>query len=273
VTPQFAPRLLCATLLSAACAGAHAHTPYLLPNIFQTSERTPVISVDASLTDTLFIPDIAYGKHPFSLTGPDGKTVSIPQADIHQLATRTVVEHRLTDAKGTFRITAGPRVGTPFRTWEIDGKTERVRDPKVPMPAGAVLKSHSQSISVAEAYITIGDKPDNGALKARGKGLEIVPATHPGALFAGDKFAFAVHYDGKPLAGHAVKVIYSNMDFSGSSTAQEVKTDAQGRVDYALANPGVYMAQVSYSDNTPPDPEKPARRYSNTLTFHVSAQP
>jgi len=263
--------LLCAAVLAAS--GAHAHTPYLLPNIFTTSERTAVISADASLTDQMFIPDVPWGRHPVSFTAPDGKVVPIPAADIHQLATRTVIEHKLGKARGTYRITAGPRTGTPFRTWEIDGKTERVRDPKVPMPAGAVLKSHSQSISLSEAYVTVGDKPDSGALKARGKGLEIVPSSHPGELFAGDTFAFAVHYDGKPLAGHAVNVVYSNMDFSGSSTRAELKTDAQGRIQHPLAQPGLYIAQVSYSTNTPLSAEKPTLRYSNTLTFHVSAQP
>jgi len=269
-------RVIVVSALSAASLSAYvpayAHSPYMLPSNFQLGTRSATISVDAALTDNFFIPDIAYGKHPFSVTGPDDVTVQIPEADIHQLPTRTVVEHKLADAKpGTYRITAGPRTGNPSRSWEINGETKRVRDPNEVMPAGAVLKTHTQSVALAEAYVTVGRAEEGAAVpKPTGKGLEFVPISHPNRLTLGGKFEFAVHYDGKPLADHAVTLVHSDMDFSGRSHRESLKTDASGRVSYALDKSGVYMASVRYAEDGPVRAETPTMSYSNSLTFNVT---
>jgi len=273
--------------LSAVSLSAQAHTPYLLPNIFHASNRKPVISVDVSLTDNFFIPDVAYGDHPFSVKTPAGALISIPKNDVLQLATRTVVEHKLavaegTDPAGIYRVIAGPRVGTPSRSWEINGEVKRVRDPNEKMPAGAKLQSHSQSISTLEAYVTVGaarvaegqpprPAPDTQALKASGRGLEIVPVNAPDQLFAGGRFDFRVQFDGKLLPGHKVDVVYSNMDFSGKSQRISLNSDRQGKVSVPLSQPGVYMATVRFNEDAPVSASKPNRNYSHALTFQVAA--
>jgi len=270
--------------LSAVSLSAQAHTPYLLPNIFHASNRKPVISVDASRTDNMFIPDLAWAADTrFSVTTPGGAVIAIPASDVHQLATRTVIEHPLAvaegaDPAGTYRLMAGPTVGAASRSWEINGKVERVRDPGVPMPAGAKLQRHTQTISSAAAYITVDaarvaegqparPAPAAQALQATGKGLEIVPVSHPNQLYAGGRFDFRVQFDGKLLPDHKVDVVYSNMDFSGKSTRLSVNTDRQGAVSYPLAQPGVYMATVRFSDDAPLSATTPTRTYSHALTF------
>jgi len=74
--------------LSTVSLAAQAHTPYLLPNIFHASNRKPVISVDVSLTDNFFIPDLAYGDHPFSVIAPNGAVISIPNICMQRSITR-----------------------------------------------------------------------------------------------------------------------------------------------------------------------------------------
>jgi len=266
-----AARLFAASVLSAVSLSAYAHSPYLLPSKFQLGTRNATISVDASLTDNFFIPDIAYGKHPFSATAPDGTQIVIPESSIYQLPTRTVVEHKLTDAKpGTYLVTAGPRASNPSRSWEINGETKRIRDPNEVMPAGAVLKTHTQSVALAQYYATVGPVADAAVPRAAGRGLEFVPVSHPNRLSVGGKFDFAVHYNGKPLPDHAVSLVYSNMDFSGRSQRESLKTDAQGRVSYALAKPGVYMASIRYAEDGPVRADKPNMSYSTSLTFNVT---
>jgi len=273
--------------LSTVSLAAQAHTPYLLPNIFHASNRKPVISVDVSLTDNFFIPDLAYGDHPFSVIAPNGAVISIPKSDVLQLATRTVVEHKLAvaegaDPAGVYRVVAGPRVGTPSRSWEINGEVKRIRDPNEKMPAGAKLQSHTQSIATMEAYVTVGaarsaegqpprPTPETKALKATGKGLEIVPISPPNQLFAGGRFDFRVQFNGKLLPNHKVDVVHSNMDLSGNSSRASVNTDRQGAVSYALSQPGVYMATVRYSEDGPVSASKPNLNYSHALTFQVAA--
>jgi len=260
------------TLLAVAALSAQAHSPYLQPNIVNVGTRTATLSVDASLTDEMFIPDVPFGKHPFSWTAPDGKRYDAPQEAIIQLPTRTIMEHKITDAKpGTYRVTAGPRVGAISRSWEIDGKTIRSHNPADVMPAGATLKSHSQSISVSEVYVTIGGKPDNTAIQPTGKGLEILPASdsHPNQLLKGGKFNITVQYNGKPLENTEVGITYSNRDMSGISSKQTVKTDAKGQTSIALAQPGLYLASVRHAEDDTWTAEKPAVRYSSSLTFNV----
>jgi len=248
----------------------HAHTPYVLPNNFEVSARSAVISVDASLTEDFFVPDVSYGQHPFTLTAPDGSLISIPQSAIHPLAIRTVVEHKLTDAaEGTYRITAGPRIGAIMRSWEIDGEVKRIRDPEVQMPAGAVLKSHSQSISVSESYISIGAINPEQTFTATGKGLEVVPVTHPGQLVAGKAFDFVISHNGQPLAHHKVDMIYAAS--SANNSKQTLETDSAGKAHYVLEQPGTYLASVRYSAGGPVNAEQPTLNYSHTLTFHVKA--
>jgi len=249
---------------------AQAHTPYLLPNKFEVSARNAVISADASLTEDFFVPDVSYGPHPFTLTAPDGSVIAIPEADIHPLAVRTVVEHKLTDAAaGTYRITAGPRVGTIMRSWEVDGEVKRIRDPDVPMPAGAVLQSHSQSISVSESYISIGEINPNQPFGATGKGLEVVPLTHPGQLVVGGAFDVVISHDGRPLANHKVDITYA--DNAGNNSKHTLETDSNGKAHYILPQPGTYLAAVRYSAGGPVNADKPTLNYSHTLTFHVKA--
>jgi len=274
--PSSAARLLAVSALSAASLAAYApvyaHSPYLLPSNFQLGTRSATISVDAALTDNFFLPDIAYGKHPFSVTTPDGTVVQIPESDIHQLPTRTVVEHKLAEPKpGTYLITAGPRGGSARRTWEINGETKRVNDPNEVMPAGAVLKTHTQSVALAQAYVTVGRAEEGAAIpKATGRGLEFVPISHPNRLTLGGSFEFAVHYNGRPLADHAVALVHSDMDFSGRSHRESLKTDARGRVSYALTKYGVYMASIRYAEDGPVRADKPTMSYSNSLTFNVT---
>jgi len=259
-------------LLAVATLSAQAHSPYVQPNIVNVGTRTATLSVDASLTDEMFIPDVPFGKHPFSWTAPDGKVVDAPQEAIIQLPTRTIMEHKLTDAQpGTYRVTAGPRVGAISRSWEIDGKTVRSHNPADVMPAGATLKSHSQSIGTSEVYITIGDTPDHAALQPKGKGLEIVPAsdTHPNQLLKGGKINITVQYDGKPLGNTDVAITYSNRDMSGVSNKQTVKTNAKGQASIPLAQPGLYLASVRYAEDDSWSAEKPVVRYSSSLTFNV----
>jgi len=270
---------------SAAVVTASAHTPYLIPNLFQASNRRPIISLELSRTHNFFIPDGVYTDSKFTVTTPNGGIFAIPESNIHKLIVRTTVEHQIpvpdgADPAGTYRVVAGPVVGAPSRTWEVDGQAKRFRANEE-VPANAKLKTHTQTISTMEAYITVGaarvaegqparPAPGTKALQATGKGLEIVTVSHPNELVVGDKFAFRVQLDGKPLANHQFSIAYSNMDLSGENSTASLTTDSKGAVSYPLEKAGVYMAMVRYSENAPLSDTTPGKVYSHSLTFNVT---
>jgi len=247
---------------------AHAHTPYLLPASFEI-EPTATVSVDAAFTEKFFLPDVAFGNTRFAITTPDGSV--LPFGEVHQFKTRTVAEQQLPGAKGTYRLSTGPRLGAIFRSWDLNGKVEVARDPATPVPAGAKLLAHYQSLSVSEAYVTAG-APTKAALAPSGQGLEIVPVTHPSDLFTGESFEFTVQFDGQPLAGQKVDIYRSAMDLASQHSAESLKTDAQGRIRYAMQQPGVYLALIRHRAPAPAGAAAPMYGNNYTLTFRVLAQ-
>ncbi|MGV7207204.1 DUF4198 domain-containing protein [Oxalobacteraceae bacterium A2-2] len=258
-------------LFAATCLvmlSARAHTPFLLPSSFDVQPKE-VISVDAGFTEKFFVSDVAFGETAFTIVTPEGERIAF--GDIRQFKQRTVAEQQLPDQKGTYRLSTGPRLGAVFRTWEYKGKTETARDPQQVMPAGAKLLSHYQSLSVSEAYVTAG-KPSAKALAPTGKGLEIVPVTHPSDLFVNEKFDFIVQYDGKPLASQKVSVYRSPMDLASQSTVQQLSTDADGKVALPLAKAGIYLALVRYQAPAPAGAAAPMYGNNYTLTFRVLDQ-
>ncbi len=260
-------RHLLVPAVSAIAFSAHAHTPYLLPTSFDPQPGSTV-SVEASFTEKFFVPEVVFGETPFAITVPDGS--QLPFGDIRQFKLRTIAEQKLPNTKGTYRLSTGPRLGAIFRSWERNGKTEVARDPKQVMPDDAKLISHYQSLSVSEAYVTAG-APTRDALKPRGRGLEIVPVTHPSDLFSGEKFEFVVQHDGAPLADQKVDIYRSAMDLSNQHSAESLKTDAQGRISYALAKPGIYLVLIRHRAKAPEGAAAPSYGYNYTLTFRVQA--
>lgn len=263
--------LFLSTLFTASyfvALAAHAHTPFLLPNSFDVQPKE-MIGVDAGFTEKFFVSDVAFGETAFSIVTPAGER--LPFGDIHQFKQRTVAEQKLPDEKGTYRLSTGPRLGAVFRTWERNGKTESARDPKQVMPADAKLLSHYQSLSISEAYVTAG-KPSSKALAAVGKGLEIVPVTHPSDLFVNEKFDFVVYYDGKPLSNQKVSIYRSPMDLASQSTVQNVTTDGDGKVALPLTKSGIYLALIRYQAPAPAGAAAPMYGHNYTLTFRVLDQ-
>lgn len=245
---------------------AQAHMPFLLPSLFDVQPKS-TLSVDAGFAEKLFLSEVQFGATPFSITTPSGTV--LPFGEVHQFKTRTVAEQKLPDEKGSYRLSTGPRLGAIFRSWEVNGKTIVVRDPKAVMPEGGVMKVHYQSLSVSEAYVTAGAPTP---IKPYGKGLEIVPSTHPSDVFAAEKFNFAVHFDGKPLVDQKVSIYRSAMDLQGQNSVDELSTDAQGDISWTPSKPGIYMALVRHRAPAPEGAAAPTYGYNYTLTFRVLAQ-
>lgn len=258
-------RPVVALLLVALAVPAAAHTPYLAPASFEVRPDSTV-TLDASFAETFFVPEVVFDNSEFLITLPDGSTRT-PDT-VQRLKTRAVVETTLPGQKGTYRFSTGNRLGAVFRTWELNGKTGSSRDPAVPLPAGATLTSHYQSLSRSEAYLTAGG-PTATALKPYGTGLELVPVTHPNDLYRGEHFDFSVQYDGKPLPNQKVEIHRALGDGVAQPAPVMLTTDAAGKARFALDQAGTYLALIRHRGPAPAGAAAPQYGNNYTLTFRV----
>lgn len=258
---------LFALLLTAVAMPVCAHTPYLAPVSFEAREGS-VVSLDAAFAEAFFVPEVVFDNSEFVVLDPTGQAHA-PDT-VQRFKTRAVVEHKLGTGKGTYRFSTGPRLGAIFRTWELNGKTESARDPATPVPAGAKMLVHYQSLSVSEAYVTVG-APTAAAVSPYGKGLELVPATHPGDLYAGEGFDFNIHYDGRPLPKQKVEIFRATGDERSEKAVATLTTGDQGEARFAMDTPGTYLALIRYRSAAPAGAAVPEYGYNYTLTFHVLA--
>jgi len=259
-----------AVLIGFCSTPALAISPYVLPLNFDVRAKD-TLTVDAGFTQKIFIPATPLGDTKFTITRPNGTQEAI--ATVHHLKTRSVLEYTLPaedkEARGTWRISSEPRLGRVFRSWEKDGKVERATHSDQAMPAGAKLLNHYQTLGRAESYVTVG-APTREALKAHGKGLEIVPITHPNDLYTGETFQFAVHFDGKPLAGNTLDIYRSNTSKAESEhSVISLTTDAQGRATFTLKQSGLYQAYVRHDSKAPAGAAAPTYGNRYALTFRV----
>lgn len=257
-----------AALAAVSAVDASAHTPYLAPSNF-APRAGETVALDAAFAETFFVPEAAFDNSRFTVTGPDGRETALE--GVHLSKTRAVAEYTLPQVPGTYRLSTGPRLGAIFRTWEVDGRRESARDPAATIPAGAKVLANFQSLTLAETYVTVG-APDRGALRPRGRGIELVPVTHPNDLFVGETFEFVVQYEGRPLADQKVEITEAVWTSDRKPQVHTLLTDAQGRASFKLERAGTWLALTRHRSPAPDG--APVDEYSNsyTLAFRVLEQ-
>lgn len=258
--------LLRISLLLAYCASgaALAHIAYLKPLQFEPV-RGGKITLDASFAEQFFVPEAAISNASFEVVTPKGQLETVEQ--VVDLATRNVLEHTLED-EGTYQFSTGKRMGAIFRVYEKDGERGSMRGNDKPLPEGAVLTEHFQSVTFASTYVT-KKGPTDIALKPRNSGLEIVPVNHPNSLFANESFDFTVLYDGKPLSSHEVSIYQGKDQFAEESDVEKIKTNAEGKASFTPAAQDVYLMQVRLRTDAPAGADVPTYSYTTTLSFEA----
>lgn len=217
-----------------AVGTAQAHSPYLLPNLFDLGKRDHV-TVQGSFTEQFFSPDVAMKSDDYHVVTPTGAKVPLTPVYTRDL---TIVEADTKEA-GTYRISTGKRGGRTAKAAWIDGDWKFL-GPKEEAPAGSKAYDVT-SITMAEVYVTQG-KPTEQALAPRNTGLEYRALSHPNSAFVGSEVKFEVLFDGKPLAGHTVSVYGGKALAADQKPFAEVTTDQEGRFSFKPSEPGAYLA-------------------------------
>jgi uncharacterized GH25 family protein len=248
----------CAALL---CSVASAHSPYLMPNTFDVSERDHV-SVQASFTEEPFVPDVVMKSGSYHAQLPDGRSVPIEPLYTRDLAVLDVE----TTLPGTYRISTGTREGRSAKAAFSGVEWKFLSDRDIPQAKGKIFDI--KSITRAEVYVSRGS-PTDSALAPRGQGLEFQMLTHPNKLLAGGEIRFNVLFDGKPVSGESVVVLRARDDTGEARAPTNATSGKDGIVAVRLAEPGVYHLMLRYRFPLP-GAEARAESHTYALTLEVA---
>ena len=226
---------------------ADAHRRWLLPSATVLSGDHETVSVDAATGNSLFNFDHhALGLDDLAITGPDGKLVT-PDI-IGKGKYRSVFDVPL-DEQGTYRIALASE--GMFGTYMLNGERKRWRgsaaDAKAQIPAGASEVKLTPVISRVETFATLG-APNETALAPTGRGIEMVPGTHPNDLVAGEGATMTFLKDGKPAQGLDIEFVKGGTRYRDDAGVVHLTTDAEGQVVLNASEPGMYYLETSNGD-------------------------
>jgi hypothetical protein len=273
-----------AALLAAAFApmSAEAHRQWLKPSAAQVEGKAPWVTVDAASSEGIFDFDhMPVRLDGLAITGPDGQPVEAQNKWTGKMRSAFDVELK---TPGTYRISVV--TAAVMGSYTLNGETKRFRgteaDYQSQIPQGAADVRISRNFSRIETFAS-ANKPNDTVLAPAGKGLEVVPLTHPSELFVGEAAKFRFLLDGKPLAGLSVTVIPDGGRFRNGLKEIVATTDAAGEVSVTWELPGYHLLTASYPPRrqggegqggqgaTAGPPDMPAVRYSYAATFEVLA--
>lgn len=239
-------------LLAVAAAGlaltlpmsASAHRGWLAPSFTVLSGDGAWVTVDAAISNELFYPD----HRPMRL---DGVVVTAPDGSISKLQNASTGQYRSTfdvqlNQAGTWKI--GSAANTVTASWTENGEIKRFRgtadDFAKAVPAGATDLKTIKGSNRNETYVT-RDKPTTDVFKPTGKGLELVPVTHPTDIVATEPATFRFLLDGKPAAGLEVTFVPGGARWRATPGEIKVKAGADGAVTFTLPDAGMYWVNAT----------------------------
>lgn len=247
---------------------AQAHKMWLLPSATNVAGDDPWVTVDAAISNDLFHPD----HHPASLdrlviTAPDGQTAKPANAITGKY--RSVFDLQL-DQPGTYKL-ALVNQGL-FASYELNGQKKRWRgradELVTAIPKGAEHVQVTASNTRVETFVTNG-KPNDGALKPSGQGLELVPVTHVTDLVAGEPATFKLLLDGKPASGLKVTTIAGAIRYRNAQDELTAQTGSDGTFRFTWPHAGMYWVNVATEDGHSGSKLAGKRRLSYTATLEV----
>ncbi|MBN8741239.1 MAG: ABC transporter permease [Lysobacterales bacterium 69-70] len=253
-----------------AAAAAQAHKSWLLPSATVLTQDQ-WITVDAAVSNDLFyFNHVPLRLDNLEITAPDGSTVQAENPFTGKF--RSSFDLHLAKP-GTYRL-ALVNSGL-FASYELNGEKKRWRgkaeDMAREIPADAKNVEITQSAGRVETFATAG-APNETALKATGKGLELVPLTHPNDLFAGEAARFRFTLDGKPAADLAVEIVPGGSRWRNAQNEIALKTDRNGEISVTWPAAGMYWLETGLQDKNVTLPKATSRRASYVATFEVLAQ-
>jgi hypothetical protein len=285
--------LVAASLLPLA---ASAHKQWIVPSQAVVNGADVWVTFDAAVSNQLFFPDhVPMRLDNVTATAPDGSTVPLENASIGRY--RSTFDLHLVQ-QGTYRIAntgggllvrwdtpgslaakekaraegrpvSGPGAPPETRGGFLRNATPEDLETKVPKDAKN-LEVIQTAIRV-ETFVTNG-APDDTALAPTGKGIELVPVTHPNDLYAGEEATFRILVDGRPAAGLEFEIVRGGTRYRNAQEEIHATTDGEGLLRVTWPEPGMYWIEASLEDDRPTIPQATGRRLLYVATLEVLPQ-
>ena len=223
---------------------AQAHRPWILPSATVLSGESAWVEFDAAISNELF-----YADH--NAMRLDGLVVTAPDGSVDKIQNGLTAKYRSTfdvqlSKPGTYKI--GSFANTVMASWTENGEVKRFRgsaeDFAKQVPAGAADLKTIKSSNRNETFVT-RDAPNTTVFTPTGKGLELVPVTHPNDLVAGEAATFKFLLDGKPAADLEVTFAPGNSRYRATPGDFKVKTGPDGAVKFTLPEAGMYWMNAT----------------------------
>lgn len=230
-----------AALLAAPMA-AQAHRAWLAPTSTVLSGADAWVGFDAGMSNGVFIADHAAMRlDGLVITAPDGSTAQ-PQNMMRSRYRSTFDVHL--NQPGTWRV--ANVMGGYSATYKQGGEDKRWRGTEAEMataiPADATDVVRTRSLNRVETFVTLGEPT---AITPTGQGLELVPATHPNDLVAGEAATFTLMHDGKPAAGQTITVARGGTRYRDNPEEITVTTGADGEFSVTWPEAGMYWINAA----------------------------
>jgi uncharacterized GH25 family protein len=269
--------LIAAAIVAIALpATVQAHRQWMLPSMTVVSgEGEDVwVTVDAAVSNDLFYFEHQPLRVDVSVLLPDGSPGEVKNKA--QGRYRTTFDVQI-GQRGTYKIWYA--TDGVIGSYKLNGEEKRLprgtttANLAQAIPAGATDVRTSESSNRNEIFVTAGE-PSNTVFKPTGKGIELVPVTHPNDLVMGEDATFQFLLDGKPAAGLPVTVIPGGIRYRDQLRQQDLKTGADGKVTIKWSDPGMTWINVTTSrpaGETEGPPAPGTRRASYVTTVEVMA--
>lgn len=257
---------IAAAALACSSGAALAHNVWMKPSSTVLS-KADWVTVDAAVSnDLFFFNHRPMGIDKLAITAPDGSTVA--PLNVHKGELRSVFDLKPEQA-GTYRL-AVVNSGAMGSYKDAAGQMKRLRgsadDILKQVPADAQEVRLVESASRVETFVTMG-KPS--ALTPSGKGLELVPITHPNDVVVGEPFHLSFHVDGQPAANVDIVLVRDGKRYRDGMEEIKLTTDAKGHASVTFAQPGMYWLDADLNDHQTSHPKFTDRRMAYVATLEV----
>ena len=258
-----------AAVAAIAVPAAYAHRGWLLPSTTVVSGEQNWITIDAAASNDVFFADHRPLAGMPVLFQPDGTMGTIENHKVGQV--RATFDVHLTQ-QGTYRVAI--LSDTVFGSYVLNGETKQIprgttqANLATVVPAGATDVKTSEMTSRNEVYLTQG-APTLTVFKPTGRGIEMVPVTHPSDLVAGEAATFQFVLDGKPAAGLTVTAVPGGVRYRDAPNEIHLTTGTDGKVTIKWPTPGMWWVNVTQpraeGQEGPPPPGTRRVNYMTTL--------
>ncbi|WP_105171844.1 DUF4198 domain-containing protein [Pseudoalteromonas sp. T1lg24] len=243
--------------LALASGLASAHDIYIWPSYFTVnSEKAVDVPVQITASHTTYRPDFAMPSEGVKVFAADGKQVR-RIGSFYQGARFSTFDLGV-EGEGTYALEyhRGPNYHSRYKIGKRDTE-KRIRGnkshAKANAPKGARDLETASYTTIAMSYVT-NKAPTNDVLKAKNKGFEVLPITHPSDYVTGEDLTVSLLFNGKPVANQDVVIELEAPQYSENPKALELKSDEDGLVSFNFAKGGRYMLKVNHKiDSTDPE--------------------